>query len=121
MSGILAFEPDLLFSSRIEAVAQSLGIPLRLVTDIDDFAKLLVADPPSIVLVNLDLLRSRQDVFEAVCRTGAKVAIGYYSHVDTNVAKAAQVGFHVAVSRGVFSVRMREIISKAWNSLASRG
>lgn len=56
LTEILVFEPDMLFSSRIENVAEKMSADIAIVTDIEELLRQLAKKTPQLLLVNLDAL-----------------------------------------------------------------
>lgn len=108
---ILAFEPDLLFSSKIESIAARLGFVTTVVTDWDGLLAKLGESIPSVLVVSLDTLdRKIADLVEFV-RGKPCTILGYYSHVNVQLAEEARkVGFNVVMSRGAFVSRMEKTL-----------
>jgi hypothetical protein len=110
---ILVFEPDLLFSSKIESTATKLGVATTVVTDLLRLLSMLKENRPAGLIVNLDALDARiDDLTDPVHEKGC-TAVGYYSHVNAEVAEEARrIGFEVILSRGALAARIVETFRK---------
>jgi hypothetical protein len=113
---ILVLEPDLLFSSSIESAGRKFGIDVKVAATLDELHDLSKEYPFDMLLVNLDALGSRWDSFVGFGGKAGKL-IGYYSHVDSKLAKEALArGFEAVFPRRAFAVRLDEIFSDAVSS-----
>jgi ActR/RegA family two-component response regulator len=112
----LVFDPDLFFSSRIEAACRRHGLAVRVATTVDELQVQLNDSPPRVLLVNLDALNGADNIpvrsLHGSCRL-----IGYYSHVDSDLAKdALDRGFEVVVPRRTFMERLSGILAELGSS-----
>ena len=110
-SRIVVFEPDLLFSSRIESEATRLGADVEIVTDLARLLSNLTDSNPALLILNLDSLKNDITRLSDGVRVKSLACVGYYSHVNTQLAqeaKRAEIG--MIMPRGVFVKRIREII-----------
>jgi len=71
---------------------------------------------PSMLLVNLDAVGARpKSIVELV--GGACRLVGYYSHVDSNLAKEALAdGFEIVIPRRTLAERLGEIFAATGSS-----
>jgi len=109
---IWAIVEDLVFRSKIETVAGALGLPVHITAG--------VALPPAVSIgewhvILVDLNRSSGDPLAIVkaARQQAPSAriIGYGSHVDTDLLRAAtQAGCTVVLPRSVFVQRLPDLL-----------
>jgi hypothetical protein len=115
LAQIVAFEPDLIFSSRIESTAEKTESTVRIVTDYVELLHYLTTEPPDVLLLNLDPLEGRLSRLEEFTRKGNCKTIGYYSHVNAQLAaEAKQIGIN-AVSRGAFVARLPDFFRETAN------
>lgn len=107
---VVLFEPDLLFSSKIEGAAKRLNIELRVVTDLNELLRELEGAAPRAFVISLDALEGK--LFALKNRlNGRHRVIGYYSHVKTHIAEEAKgVGVETLFSRGAIAARLEEIL-----------
>lgn len=112
LAQIVAFEPDLIFSSRIESTAEKTQSTVRIVTDYEELLHHLTTEPPDLLLLNLDRLEGSLKRLEKFTRKGNCKTIGYYSHVNGQLAaEAKQIGIN-AVSRGAFVARLPDLLAE---------
>ena len=110
---MIAFEPDLLFSSKIEGAAAKNGIEVRVVSNSEELFRILKETTPRVLLVNLDSLEGNLAPLGELARKKSCELVGYYSHVNTRVAgQAKNVGFDRVVSRGAFVMGLNEMLEE---------
>ncbi len=110
---IIAYEPDLLFSSKIEAAATKAGLQTKVTSNLEALLRDLEKAPPRIVFLNLDAAEGKFAALEAVTQQGSSKIVGYYSHVNTKLAEQARrIGVSVVISRGAFVIRLPEILKQ---------
>ena len=113
-TGVLVFEPDLIFSSKIDSLARQMGVPRTLVTDFGALAKELTGKVPRLLVLNLDALEGKLASLKEVLNGKACVSVGYCSHMNRRLAEEAkQSGIGVVVSRGEFVSRIQSILAQA--------
>jgi len=106
---IVLFEPDLMFSSKIEATAKRLNVELKVVTDFADLSGDVDASNSKVLLISLDSVEGKSATLKKFVDEGVTV-IGYYSHVNAHLREEAEVGgLHTVFSRGAFVGKMEEI------------
>jgi hypothetical protein len=110
---IVVFEPDLIFSSRIESVATTLGGSVKITSECAELIRQLTDSLPALLILNLDALgKDVARVGDAV-RGKSLVCVGYYSHVNTGMAEeATRSGIGMVLTRGVFVKRIEEICAR---------
>jgi DNA-binding NtrC family response regulator len=107
---VVAFEPDLIFSSRIESTAQKAKYKVRIITDNEELLHQLATDPPDLLLLNLDSLEGNLESLERFVRKGTYKTIGYYSHMNAQLAEEAErIGVNT-VSRRAFVARLNDLL-----------
>jgi hypothetical protein len=107
----LLYEPDLLFSSRIESAARKLGLGVKVMVTMSDLERALRKSTPRLLLVNLDVPGVDSKSLAQLVHGGSKL-IGYYSHVESKLATEALAnGFSMVVPRRVFANRLSEIFA----------
>ena len=108
---VVLFEPDLLFSSKIEGAAKRLNIELRVFTDLNELLRELEGSVPRAFVISLDALEGKLSALKNLLRGRSRV-IGYYSHVKAHLAEEAKgVGMEIVLSRGAFVARMEEVLT----------
>jgi glycine oxidase len=109
----LALIRDILFRSRIDAVAQALGNDVAYASDLEQALRRCGEIGPTIVLVDLS------DTAFPAAETGVKIRavapearlIGFASHVDLKALNAARsAGFDLTLSRSEFIRRLQELL-----------
>jgi hypothetical protein len=111
---VLVYEPDLLFSSRIESAGEKFGLEIKTMTTINELRESLKGGLPELLLVNLDALEERHESLAGLLSPGSCRMLGYYSHVNDESAEGAlRSGFELAIPRRAFMVRLNEIFAKA--------
>jgi len=86
---VLAFEPDLMFSSRIESPIGKMGVQVKVVKDYDLLLQELTTEIPKLLILDLDALEGK---LPALCDLLSEscVSVGYYSHTNTGLAERAK-------------------------------
>jgi hypothetical protein len=108
---VLVFEPDLLFSSKIESAAGKSGLEAKVTITVDELQRALRESVPKALLVNLDILANVAASAVASVRGRCKL-IGYYSHVDSKLAaQALASGFEEVIPRRTFVNKLNEIFA----------
>ena len=118
MAGVIALVSDLMFGSRIREAAAPLGIAVRSARNPEAFLEACRADPPALVLADLDdnrvgalaaVLALRQDP-----ALSALTVIGFVSHVDAERAEAARsAGCSRVLARGAFVQELPRLLEAA--------
>jgi glycine oxidase len=110
---ILAVIRDILFRSRIDAVAQALGNEVAYASDLDQAVKRCGDVRPVTVLVDLSdaaLLAAEAGVKVRAAAPQARL-VGFASHVDLKALDAARnAGFDLILSRSEFTEQLPEIL-----------
>ena len=96
MAWIRVIGRDLKDKDRLERAASALGIGVK-----------PAEGPPSLIVVDLDREGVPSDLPEGV------TVVGYYSHIDSEVAKAAEAAGIAAIRRGTFWTDLPEILGPA--------
>lgn len=117
MSGkVILFEPDLLFSSRIESAGRKAGLDMKVVVTVDQLQDAVSESGPEVLLANLDALGGDGKALTWLLQRKCRL-IGYYSHVDSKLAKEALAnGFDTVITRRAFVDRLDEIFANASSS-----
>jgi hypothetical protein len=102
MAQVLAFIPDLLFGSQVQAALTGAGHEVTLATDANGVRERLAG----VVVLVVDLTdeaAARAEVVDVLSRAGSLEGIatlGFYSHVEMDVREMAQgAGFDLVVPR----------------------
>jgi len=114
MPAALLLSADLMFSSRVAAAAQTLGVPLALVPQAADLPQKL---GPDCRLVLIDLSAPGLDLAAAVtsARTVAPAArlVAYGAHVNEDALAAATRAGCEVLTRGQFHKQYAELLRDA--------
>ncbi len=111
---ILVFEPDLLFSSKLDSSIRKMGDQVMLVTDQANLLQELTRGMPKVLVLNLDAPDGKLDLLRDILGREPCSSVGYYSHTNTRLAEEAKrAGIGVILPRGAFVSRIREILAKA--------
>ena len=111
MSRVVVFEPDLMFSSKIESAGRKSGFVVRTVVTFDELQRVLAECIPNVLLVNLDDLGTNVTSIRRLVKGSCRL-IGYYSHVNSKLAgEALANGFEVAIPRRAFVDRLADVFA----------
>ncbi len=113
---VLCCVDDFMFSSKISAAAKGVGADLVFVRNPDDILPRVRELKPALVVLDLNAARLQPLKAIAAIRadpdTNAVRTVGYVSHVQTDVIRAArQAGCDEVLPRSAFSERLGEILS----------
>ena len=107
---IVAFVPDLMDRSKVQAAAHAAGEEIRFVTSAGELGPLVATAPPTLVLVDL----ARPGVLEALPALAALTdvrIVGFGSHVDRDRLDAARAaGAGTVLARSEFFRRLAELV-----------
>ena len=113
--GVLVFEPDLMFSSNIESLGRRSGLSIEVKVTMDELVKALRASTPMALVINLDAMRGDFKSLPLPLRS-CKL-IGYYSHVDSELAKdASKNGFEVVIPRRALAGKLSDMFREFGSS-----
>jgi DNA-binding NarL/FixJ family response regulator len=113
---VLAAVDDLLFSSKIRAAAEPLGVSVTFARTPDAVFTAAQSTPARLVIVDLDSQRLQpMDVIATLKAAMPSVPIvGFVSHVRTDRIEAARAaGADEVLARSAFTARLTEILSAA--------
>ena len=113
MADVLVLVNDLIFETRIRAAAADGGLAASFSKDAAGFARLLVAENPTLVIVDLN---SGPNAVEAAAQARLQLpdlrVVCFASHVDRELAAAAKsVGAEV-LPRSAFVQKLPEILAE---------
>jgi ActR/RegA family two-component response regulator len=106
---VFVLTDDLIFGSRITAVAREVGADVKTARNVDALSSLIKSATPSCVMIDIQLAGSRiADVVAAVRSLAARARIvAYGSHVDAaGLDRATQAGCDVVLARSKFVVSL---------------
>jgi hypothetical protein len=108
---IVAFVPDLMDRSRLQAAAEALGVKaqLALVSSVGDLEALGQGGSVELILADL----SRPGVLEALASLPSKRTVGFASHVDRGTLDAARAaGCSTVLARSAFFSRLGPLLQE---------
>jgi hypothetical protein len=118
MAQILAFIPDLLFGSRVQAALNAAGHDLVLVVDANGVRERL-ADVDVLVVDLTDEPIVRAGLVESLSVDGSlkgTATLAFYSHVEAEVRKIAEkAGFDLVVPRSRMAREGADLIARLLN------
>ena len=106
---MLVFEPDLIFSSKVEGAVRRIGLDCKVVSSLDDLASATSANSQALIL-NLDVFGQRYDLLHKFSEHGTML-LGYYSHVNVKVNELAKNHGIVSFPRGAFISKLEDVLS----------
>lgn len=104
---------DIMFRSRIDAVADSLGVEIAYASDLGRACERAAEFKPAVVFVDLSDATFPAEASALEVRAAASGArlIGFASHVDLkSLAAARGAGFDLTLSRSEFTARLPELL-----------
>jgi DNA-binding NarL/FixJ family response regulator len=110
---VLALVRDLLLRSRIEAVANNLGIEVTPASNLDLARTRAIELAPAIIFADLSDVNFPAAETAHTLRAAAPVArlVGFASHVDLkSLASARAAGFDLTLSRSEFTAQLPQLI-----------
>lgn len=115
-ANVIAAVDDLMFASKIRAVAEHLGLTVRVAKTTAATIEAARADRPSVIVVDLHsqkcqpLELARQ--FKADADLSSIPLVGFFSHVDTALQAAGQeAGYDRVMPRSAFANNLAKILS----------
>jgi len=110
---LTVFEPDLLFSSKVESVCAKLGVETRTLTTFQDLRASLSVEPPNVLVINLDSLDDELGSLKDLIQKKPLKTVGYYSHVNAKLAEEARkIGVDLVIPRGAFANKIQDTLSE---------
>ena len=113
---ILGLIKDLMFRSKIDVTAESLGVEVAYVSTLELLPQRCADIKPSLVVVDLsEKAFAPEQTMRALraCAPGARV-IGFASHVDLKaLASAREAGFERVLSRQEFAAQIPALLQPA--------
>jgi len=113
---VIAVVDDMIFISKIRAVAEGRNVAVRFVRHSDALFSAARETPPSLIII--DLHSQKIDPMELATRLKADPELnpipllGFYSHVETELrSRAETAGFDRLMPRSAFSANLAEILA----------
>jgi len=108
---VLVFEPDLMFSSRIESIAANAGLEVKVTSSLDELERAVQESAAKALIVNLDVFPNVSSLFLDSVRGRCRL-LGYYSHVDSKLAAhALAIGFEEVMPRRTFVDKLKGLLT----------
>jgi PleD family two-component response regulator len=116
---------DMFFAAKINAAAAAAGRRVERVRSHEQIAQEIIADPPSLLIVDLNSERldplKTIEYFKAHPGLSAIPVIGFVSHVQTDLIRRAQAaGCDHVLPRSAFTQLLSEIVSGNFGRLPRR-
>ena len=114
MPDAIAVLTDLIFRTRIESTAQSVGRGMTTVASIDALSKALEAREVDLVMVDMSLPAesATQAITTAKTHPSAPQVIAFVSHVETEATQAARAaGADTVMARSAFTAKLPELLT----------
>jgi len=108
---VIVFEPDLMFSSRVESAVAKCGFDASVTTNMEELETALRSFLPVALFANLDAVPNLESSsFRSIQRECRM--FGYYSHVNSHVAlEALAAGFDEVMPRRTFMLKLSELLA----------
>jgi CheY-like chemotaxis protein len=115
MSNVVALIPDLIFRTKVSGTGAALGIPVACAATAGEVATLVQADPPRLILVDLNAPPGEVTAaIQAGRAAGCRRIVAFYAHIETELAEAArQSGATDVMPRSAFNARLPELLADA--------
>ena len=112
---VISAVDDMLFSSKIRATAENLGVNLRSVRSMELVLEVARETQPELIIVDLHSVKVDPITLAQTLKSDRELAtvplLGFFSHVQTDLRQAALLaGFDVVIPRSVFSRDLVEIL-----------
>ena len=114
---ILAAIDDMFFAAKVRATPEAVGVEIKFHRRVDSLVNAAVAQSADLVIV--DLHNEKLNPIELATELKAKqpnkstVLLGFFSHVETELQRAAlQAGYDQVIPRSVFSRDLAKILSQ---------
>ncbi|MCA1615947.1 MAG: response regulator [Acidobacteria bacterium] len=116
MSGrVLAAVDDIFFKAKIRGAAEHLGVEIEFARDTDACVEAARQNPPAVVIADLHAERCDPFAiaghFKSDARLSSVPLVGFYSHVQTELGRRAQLaGFDQVLPRSAFVQRLPALL-----------
>ena len=112
---VLVYEPDLIFSSKLESFLRLIRRDFRVFSDLALLLKEARIEKPLAFIINLDEMKL--EAVEELVSFDIPV-LGYYSHVNSETARIAiRSGVSQVIARGAFIARAEATIRALLDSM----
>jgi CheY-like chemotaxis protein len=115
MAEALAFVDDIFFQAKIRETAKLVGVDIHFCTTPDALYAEMTAQPPNLVVIDLNARNNPLDAIERVRQTSAELPlVGFLSHVQLDLAeKARAAGCANVMPRSKFTHNLATILAQA--------
>jgi len=104
---VFAYEPDLIFSSRLESLSHLVDRDFVIFNDLGSLLKAAGSGKPAAFIINLDV--AEPESVRKIVSYRVPV-LGYYSHTNSEIARmAASLGVSFVVTRRAFVASANEL------------
>jgi CheY-like chemotaxis protein len=113
---VIAIVDDLFFASKIRGTAEALGVTVSFPRHADGVKEVIQQNPPALILCDLHSEKfdslSLARTLKADDATRHIPLVGFFSHVQTELQKAAEdAGFDRVIPRSLFTKNLAAILS----------
>ncbi len=117
MGRVLAIVDDLFFRTKIVETARHVGVELACFATPKDLVDEFLANPPALVILDLNLSNDPFDALERLPRGNSVPLVAFLSHVQTDLAeRARRAGCTAVMPRSQFSKELPAILAQAKNA-----
>jgi CheY-like chemotaxis protein len=115
VADVLALVDDLFFQAKLVETARQVGVTLGTVSTGDALLEAAAAQPPRLVLVDLNARQGALAAVERLCAAGqSPPVVAFLSHVQTELAQQARAaGCQQVLPRSKFTAELAEILRRA--------
>lgn len=116
MAHVVAVISDLIFKTKVDSTARSIGAEASVVASIEELRGVLSAKPVSLVVVDMQLPgeEATETIAAAAGHTPRPRIVAFHSHVQTELADAAKrAGADEVIPRSAFSSGLAAILQGA--------
>ena len=117
MGNILAIVDDLFFVGKLQATAKQAGVPLRILRAADFQLEKLRAEPPALLILDLNTTSASAVELIRLLKADAELAavpvIGFFSHVQVELQRAArEAGCDEVMPRSKFTAGLAQLLQR---------
>jgi len=117
MGNIIAIVDDLFFVGKLQATAKQAGVPLRTLRAADFQLEKLRAEPPALLILDLNTTSASAVELIRLLKADAELAavpvIGFFSHVQVELQRAArEAGCDEVMPRSKFTSGLAQLLQR---------
>ena len=114
---VIAAVDDMLFVSKIRAVAEHLGLRIKFARSADQVLEAARAEQPSLIIVDLHSQKISPLALATHLKSDAQLRsimlLGFFSHVETETKRQAEeAGFDKVIPRSLFAKDLAAILTQ---------